>query len=587
MRSADDLTATSVLTEEFEVRDGMRIWFDAPITMDDGIVLRADVFRSDTDEPAPVIMAMGPYGKGRRFQDEPYTYKWTNLVAQHPELTEASDCAYLTWETVDPQLWTAAGYAVVRVDSRGAGASPGHLSVFAQREALDYYQAIEWAGGQPWCTGKVGLCGISYHAINQWQVAALQPPSLAAICPWEGAVDYYRDMTHHGGIASNVFYQFWYPLQVLSNQHGLGTAGPVNPWTGKLATGDDTLTEQELAARRTDPLVEFLAHPFDDELYTARTPDLTKITVPLLSAANWFGQGLHSRGNFEGFAGAASAAKWLEIHPGRHEEWFCLPNSVAMQMRFFDHFLKGETNGFADTPRVLMHIPNPDGTSTPRTADGWPPSDTIWQELHLTADRSLRPTATPTQTGTVSFDGFTGSADFTTAPFETDTDIVGPLAARLHVSTTAAEADLFLTVRLFDPDGAEVTFDGSVAPAQPLTNGWLRLSHRTLDPGRSLPYRPWYPHDRKEQVLPNEIYPVQVEIWPVGIHVPAGYRLGLTVGATDFIRPGEAPGQSTVFLHNDPTDRPADRYAGTLTIHFGAGHDNVMLVPFLPAEPAR
>ncbi|NEW56095.1 CocE/NonD family hydrolase, partial [Nocardia cyriacigeorgica] len=221
----------------------MRIGFDLEVPMADGVSLRADVYLPVDHDPVPVIMTMGPYGKGRRFQDEPYAYRWNQLIEEHPEILEHSPCDYMTYETVDPQLWTAAGYAVVRVDSRGSGASPGHLEILSDQETRDYYEAIEWAGVQPWSTGKVGLCGISYYAINQWRVAALQPPHLAAICPWEGALDNYRDMTRHGGILSNVFYELWYPLQVLSNQHGLGDNGPLNPWTGAPATGTPTLTE--------------------------------------------------------------------------------------------------------------------------------------------------------------------------------------------------------------------------------------------------------------------------------------------------------------------------------------------------------
>ena len=88
----------------------------------------------------------------------------------------------------------------MRVDSRGAGRSPGVIDIWSLREAQDLAQCVEWAGVQPWSNGKVGLNGISYYAENQWQAAALQPKHLAAICLWEGAADFYRDMAHHGGI---------------------------------------------------------------------------------------------------------------------------------------------------------------------------------------------------------------------------------------------------------------------------------------------------------------------------------------------------------------------------------------------------
>ncbi|MHB9849057.1 CocE/NonD family hydrolase [Streptomyces krungchingensis] len=561
----------------FEHRDGMRIGWDVEIPMADGISLRADVYLPESEDQVPVIMTMGPYGKGRRFQDDPYASRWQTLIEEHPEILEHSPCTYLTYETVDPQLWTADGYAVVRVDSRGSGASPGHLEIFSEQESLDYYEVIEWAGVQPWSTGKVGLCGISYYAINQWRVAALQPPHLAAICPWEGALDSYRDMTRHGGILSNIFYELWYPTQVLSNQHGLGTNGPAHAWTGKPGTGPHTLTEQELGERRTDLLPMFREHPLDDDWHQARTPDLSKVTVPVLSAANWFGQGLHNRGNFEGFTAVASAHKWLEVHPGRHEEWFYLPQSVVLQQRFFDRFLKGEDNAFHDRPPVQMHLPDPDGQLHERSADQWPPAETTWTELHLHPTGAL--SEHPAPAGAVAFSPDGKGVTFTTAPLEHDTDLIGPLAAVLQVSTTAADADLFLTLRAFRPDGSEVTVTGSVAPAQPLSSGWLRLSQRKLDAQRSLPWRPWHPHDEVLPVEPGEVYQVDVEIWPTGMHLPAGHRLALTVGGSDFTRPPQPGIEVSLFFHTDPADRPAEHFAGTTTLHFGPGRTNCLLTP--------
>ena len=116
------------------------------------------------------------------------------MVEQHPDVAAGSTNKYQNWEVVDPEKWVPDGYACVRVDSRGAGRSPGLLDLWSAREAQDLYECIEWAAGQPWCNGKVGLNGISYYAMNQWQVAALQPPHLAAMCVWEGAADYYRDL---------------------------------------------------------------------------------------------------------------------------------------------------------------------------------------------------------------------------------------------------------------------------------------------------------------------------------------------------------------------------------------------------------
>ena len=156
-----------------------------------------------------------------------------------------------------PEKWVPDGYACVRVDSRGAGRSPGYIDHLSPRETKDFYDCIEWAGVQAWWNGKVGLNGISYYAINQWHVASLQPQHLAAMCVWEGAADFYRDMTHHGGILST-FWANWYDMQVKTVQYGLGERGPRSRVTGELVCGDETLSEkqlirQPLRLRRRDP----------------------------------------------------------------------------------------------------------------------------------------------------------------------------------------------------------------------------------------------------------------------------------------------------------------------------------------------
>ena len=101
---------------------------------------------------------------------------------------------------MNPLWWCPRGYALLRVDTRGSGKSPGKSDPSSYQEAVDAYDCIEWVAKQPWCNGNVGTCGISYHAAFQWRVAGLQPPSLKAIMPWEGRADQYRDQAYHGGI---------------------------------------------------------------------------------------------------------------------------------------------------------------------------------------------------------------------------------------------------------------------------------------------------------------------------------------------------------------------------------------------------
>ncbi|MDH3438868.1 MAG: CocE/NonD family hydrolase, partial [Betaproteobacteria bacterium] len=322
-----------------EIQDGMRIDWDVPITTDDGVVLRADVFRPVADGKYPALVSYGPYGKGLAFQDG-YKTAWEIMSRDFPDAVRGTTNQYQNWEVVDPEKWVPDGYACVRVDSRGAGRSPGFLDHNNTRENRDFYNCIEWTAAQPWCSGKVGLNGISYYASSQWRAAALQPPHLAAICVWEGWADNFRDSTHHGGIVCT-FRKHWQDMQVKTVQHGVGERGPKSRITGDLVCGPETLTDEELARNRSDMWADVLAHPLDGPYYRERSADLAKVVVPLLSSANWGGQGLHMRGNSEGFMGAASTHKWLEVHGGSHWAPFYTDYGVQLQKRFFDYFLKG------------------------------------------------------------------------------------------------------------------------------------------------------------------------------------------------------------------------------------------------------
>ena len=259
-----------------ETRDGMRIDWDVPIAMDDGLVLRADVFRPVGRGPLSGDPHLRPLRQGPRLPGGLSERMGEHGRTKHPDVAAGSTNKYQNWEVVDPEKWVPDGYVCVRVDSRGAGRSPGFIDHFSPRETRDFYDCIEWAGVQPWCNGKVGLNGISYYGINQWQVAALQPPHLAAMCVWEGAADWYRDMTHHGGILST-FWANWYDMQVKTVQHGLGERGPRSRVTGELVCGAgdaDATTElaaQPLRLRRRDPRPSARRR-----LPQARSPDLVE-----------------------------------------------------------------------------------------------------------------------------------------------------------------------------------------------------------------------------------------------------------------------------------------------------------------------
>jgi uncharacterized protein len=576
------------MSEKSEFRDGMRIDWDVPITMDDGLVLRADIFRPAQEGQYPVILSYGPYAKGLAFQ-EGYPDQWQRMAAQHPDVTEGSTNKYQNWEVVDPEKWVPDGYVCVRVDSRGCGRSPGSIDHFSPRETRDFYLCIEWAGTQPWSNGKVGLLGISYYAINQWHVASLQPPHLAAMIPWEGAADWYRDMTYHGGILCT-FWANWFRKQVMTVQHGLGKRGYVNPHTGEPASGPETLSEAELAKYRTDLGTAIKDHPLDDPYHRERSPIWSKITVPLLSSANWGGQGLHPRGNFEGYVRSASKEKWLEVHGREHWTEFYTRYGVTLQKRFCDHFLKGIDNDWKSQPRVQLQVRRIDGL-VPRSENEWPLARTRWTRFYLNPfDRSLSTRPHPGE-GSIEVEAMGEGVTFTSPPLEEETEITGPLAAKLFISSSTSDADLFLVFRVFAHDGTEVVFQGALDPHTPVAQGWLRASHRKLNPAVSTPYRPYHPHDVREPLKPGKAYELDVEIWPTSIVVPAGYRMALTVRGKDYEHPGKGVRiQSFVnemrgcgpFLHNDPDDRPEALFGGRTTLFGGGKNPSFVLVPIIP-----
>ncbi|HZB94016.1 MAG TPA: CocE/NonD family hydrolase [Stellaceae bacterium] len=574
-----------------EIRDGMRIDWDVPIPVDDGLVLRADVFRPVAQGRYPVILSYGPYGKGLAFQ-EGYKTAWDLMVGRYPDVPRGSSNKYQNWEVVDPEKWVPDGYACVRVDSRGAGRTQGLMDPFQPRETLDFYHAIEWAAAQPWSSGKIGLNGISYYAINQWMVAGLEPPNLSAICIWEGAADHYREMSRHGGILCT-FAINWFDMQVKTVQHGYGERGPRNPVTGELACGPETLSDAQLAGNRVDLGGDMRRHVLDDEYYRGRSAQWEKITVPMLSAGNWGGQGLHLRGNIEGFFRAASPRKWLEMHGGEHWTSFYTDYGVALQKRFFGHFLQGEDTGWEKQPPLQLNIRHPGEKFVLRHENEWPLARTHWTRLYLDpGDRSLGRARFESRS-TIAFEAMGEGVTFLTPPLEAETEITGPVAAKLWVSSSTTDADLFLVLRVFAPDGEEVVFQGALDPHTPVAQGWLRASQRKLDPELSLPHRPYHPHDESQPLTPGAMVELDIEIWPTSIVVPKGYRLALSVLGRDYEHEGPAAQLSNMkhpmrgcgpFVHNDPADRPPAIFAGTTTLHFGPDRQPYLLLPVVPPK---
>ncbi|KAF1808145.1 alpha/beta-hydrolase [Eremomyces bilateralis CBS 781.70] len=584
-------------------------------TYETGLV-RVNIYRphdSDTGSQYPVLVTYGPYGKDVHYRN----FRKSSFDELDPEYQSA----HSAWEVPDPVWWTSHGYILVRADERGVGQSPGMMDTMSQGTSEAFFDVITWTTEQPWSTGKVGLLGISYYAGTQWRVAARKPKGLAAIVPWEGMSDYYRDRCRHGGIYSNAFIRFWWNRQVKVNQYGRARPeGSLVP-----ATIEGTLSEEELNKNLRDQTVDNRINKFMDEPYYAtRDYNIEDIEVPLLSVANWGGSLLHLRGNVQGYTHASSKYKFLRFITGRHDLPFYQREEVLLQKSFLDAFLKGEddrgwTHGEVNPVSVILREGDVGFNNAEkekqfqrREESAWPLPQTRYTKYYLHSDKAMTLEPPPTETqNTLQWKAMemapqparppqargpppvrdfskqpsSGMLKFTTAPFQERTEFTGHVRAHLHVripqqpGQTPSDIDLFVTIRHLDPNGKEIHYTGTAGDPVPVTKGWLRCSLRTTDPSHPH-HRDYLPHRnyRSTDVQPlqvGETYAVDVEIWPTNVVVSPGNTLVFEVAGADTQGCG-------VFMHDDPTDRPEEVFKGLNELVFGEGDGNYVTLPLIP-----
>ena len=322
---------------------------DVDVPMRDGARLKADVFRPDDEGRFP------GHHQSRALPEGQAVGAAGHAGGEAQSADELGDR--------QPEWWVPQGYAAVRVDGRGSGKSPGQCEPWSLAEAVDFYDAIEWAAAQPWCNGKVGLSGISYFAINQWFVANLQPPSLKAIIPWEGFADLYRDALFHGGVLS-LFMPNWFVAHLMHHLVGRASRNIPDAW-------------------QTNTLYHWLHNSLDSGALRASQAQWDKITVPMFTVGNWSGMALHLRGNTEAFMRAASQHKKLRIHAGTHVHPFYTEEGRRDQLRFFDYWLKGIDNGVMDEPPVKLAIRKGRDEIEWRHEHEWPLARTQWTKFYF------------------------------------------------------------------------------------------------------------------------------------------------------------------------------------------------------------
>lgn len=467
---------------------------DVEVAMRDGTILRVNVFRPPGDGPFPVVMCAHPYGKDLMPRKGWFGYRPLLQYRMLRQPSPARQSALTGWESPDPARWTARGYAVVNCDLRGFGHSDGIGDLVSDQEAQDYYDLIEWAGAQPWCTGSVGLNGVSYLALSQWKVAALRPPHLAAVCPWEGFSDMYRDFARPGGVREDGFLPLW--------SAGVARGGRIV----------SSIRERQLA------------RPTFDEWWASHCAKLENIEVPALICASFSDHGLHSRGCFEAFRRIGSQYRWLYTHRGGKWSTYYSPEAQAFQAQFFDCFLKGEENGMRDVPPVRLEVRSDrDTIHEVRAESEWPLARTQWIPRHLPGEK-------------VSFDSRGDGTSFVWKMQE-ELELTGPMVLHLNVEIAGAvDAAIFAAVRKIS-NGANVPFEGSYGCGyDPVTAGCMKLSMRKLDAQSSQPWRPVFPFNQPQPLNPGEIVSLEIELLPSSTQFDAGDELQLDLRGHWFLK---------------------------------------------------
>ena len=530
--------------------DGVLAEWNCSITARDGTTLRANVFRPapnsagaliHPDGRFPVIMCAHPYGKDVLPKKVPWGYlpPLQYRVFRQPEPITFS--AWTGWEGPDPDYWVRLGFAVVVGDLRGFGTSEGIGTMLSKQEGEDYHDLIEWAGTQPWSNGRVGLLGVSYLALSQYRAAAERPPHLAAICPWEGFSDVYRDFAKPGGVSEMGFFKLWSTT--------VGKQGRV--------------TE--------DLLGEATARPELDTWWQSRLPKIEDIEVPMLVCGSFSDHLLHTRGSFEAFRRVKSDQKWLYTHRGGKWCTFYGAEAQGVQRRFFERFLCDAENGWDDEPpvRIAIHETGEQPLEI-RSATTWPPSDIVWTGLHLRGDGTL--SAQPeSQEQSSSYANADGSLSYRwTVPQAVD--LIGPMTLHLDVSLEGVEDTTMLAAIRLLRDGREVTFEGSYGFAgDVVTHGWLRPAHRTLDQELSTDWQPVHSHAVREPLSAGEIVPISIALLPQATHLRAGDVLELELRSHWLFPANPFSGQMPA--------RYVTEESGSTRIHLGDGHRAELRLP--------
>ena len=444
-----------------------------------------------------MILSAHPYGKDstpKKKKGGGWKLNKQFRIMNQPEPLRISD--QTSWEAPDPVWWAQQGYAVINLDTRGGGRSEGRGDLLSDQEADDIAQVIAWIAARPWSTGRVGMLGVSYLALSQYKVAALNPPALKAICPWEGFTDAYRDFFTPGGIVEDGFARVWLFL------------------TNRVAR-----LNTNLAAERRK-------HPLRDDWWAALTPDLSKVTVPMLVCTSFSDDNLHSIGSMRAFQHAGSTERHAYAHRGPKWSTFYGEPARQAQLAFFDRHLR--ERDIAPLPPIKLEIRDrADHVVEVRDEQEWPLARTNWSQLYLGSAGTL--SEHPNSDGQVTFDLQRNAAAFVYR-FDQDAELSGPMTLRLQVAVTGNDdPSLFVGVEKRS-HGAPVPFNGSYGYGRDrVAQGRLRLALREIDNERSTPHHPEHTFRALQPVRDNEQIEVLIPLSSSATLFRAGDSLRLMV----------------------------------------------------------
>jgi len=544
--------------------------YDVNIPMSEGFSVTANIYHSQkalkNGEKVPVVMCAHPYDnhltpalEKTPLGGPPQQYRLIPQAGGQPDFSKLT-----SWESPDPNFWIPAGYAVVNMNLPGYANSEGPPSVFSEHQGKCYYEAIEWVAQQPWCSGKVGLNGVSFLAISQFYVAARQayggpPPSLCCISPWEGLTNPFHDIFCFGGVSEIGFPTFWWNTEVKPVING---------------------TEEDFVKSEGNIATDYLQnHPFYDAFWKAKAPKLEEITVPMLVCASFSDHGLHTMGSFRAFEKAKSKHKWVYTH--RTGKWvaYYSPEVQEMTKNFMDCFLKDDTSsGFLDTPPVRLEVRSSgDESHEIRCENEWPIARTQYTKLYLSEPPQSLSLDKPENHREVVYPAKKGKALFN-FEFSEDTELSGYMMVSVWVEARSEKAGdispddmaIFIAVNKLGRDGNSVHFNGSVGiKGDMVARGCCKVSRRELDLVESTEWHPVLKGTSEQKLKAGEIVPVEIGLYPSSTLFSVGETLQLII-ASDEIIPSPSYKKDVSCNH------------GRHVLHFGGRYDSYLLVPKIP-----